>query len=249
MSSKKRNRQMERPQKKAIGKHKGWKLGEMPDVVEMENERIQDKIMRVKRKRKKIVVGVEKKHKYNRMEWQYFDGLPTEGGVVMNRRSNVQAVFGRIRSWSGGNSGQKIEKYRDQVNFKGTRLLIKVESSRMSAIKEIRGMFAEIQEKLKEMNEKLEKNTEEVKLLREENNHLKQIVMEHSERIEMLERESKKRNLVIQGVDDAEGENPEVTKYKGTQIWISDDFTEKKLVPYLKEAQQKEEKAFLNMIN
>ncbi|KAF5289687.1 hypothetical protein FQA39_LY14981 [Lamprigera yunnana] len=82
----------------------------------------------------------------------------------------------------------------------------------------------------------------------------------------MLERESEKRNLVIQEVEDEEGENPEVTKIKvqdiirkmgaagdltSTKIWISDDFTRKvqaerkKLFPYLKEAPQKEKKAFL----
>ncbi|KAF5298985.1 hypothetical protein FQA39_LY11617 [Lamprigera yunnana] len=125
--------------------------------------------------------------------------------------------------------------------------VIRKKFNNTSGMGKILGMFAEIQEKLEEMNEKLEKNAEEVKLLREENYHLKQIVIKQSERIEMLRKEFKKRNLVVQGVED---EDKYAKNLNGTEIWISDDFTRKmkagkKLVSYLKEARQKGEKAFI----
>lgn len=174
-------------------------------------------------------------------------------------------------------------------------------------MEEIKEMFAQIQEKLSSLEEKMDNNMEVIRDLKEENEKLKQTIKQQDERIESIEREIRKKNVIIKGVEDKEDEKPEereekvkgifermgmgrmrdeemteirrigafstgkkrplLVKFKtwdkkmemyshtknlkGSEVWIDEDYTKavqerrKYLIPIMKEARQKGQRAIL----
>ncbi|VEN42895.1 unnamed protein product, partial [Callosobruchus maculatus] len=78
----------------------------------------------------------------------------------------------------------------------------------------IAGVLKQIKESIKQMNEKLDSVVLEIKRMAEENKELKDRVKGQEERIERLEREIRKKNIVMKGVADETTENYEETSGK-----------------------------------
>lgn len=65
---------------------------------------------------------------------------------------------------------------------------------------EVKTMFAEIMKEIKRINENQDKHNEKMEILQKENNDMKKQIAQLNERINILERESKRNNLVISGL-------------------------------------------------
>ncbi|KAJ3651421.1 hypothetical protein Zmor_017465 [Zophobas morio] len=74
---------------------------------------------------------------------------------------------------------------------------------------EIRKMFSAIKCKLTVVKEKLDRNAEVVVTLKKENMLLKESIIEQDSRLELVEKEIRKNNIIIQGVDDENDEKEE----------------------------------------
>ena len=74
-------------------------------------------------------------------------------------------------------------------------------------------MFSAINRKLTVVEEKLDRNTKAMITLRKENLMLKESFKEQDNRLELLEKEIRKNNIIFQGVTDENDEKEEkVTK-------------------------------------
>ncbi|KAK4880782.1 hypothetical protein RN001_008928 [Aquatica leii] len=160
-------------------------------------------------------------------------------------KASTAGVYTKIRTFSGfGPWGQKSQRYR----------------SRKMDMERIEEMFASINNNTKQTNEKLDKLIQELNQVKEENTKLTKKVEEQNERIEMLEREIRGKNLIIKGIKEDINECEEVTRekilnsaknLKGSDIWIDEGYTKKvqeerkKLIPLLKEAREKGQTAYL----
>ena len=71
-----------------------------------------------------------------------------------------------------------------------------------AGLAEIRDMFKMINEKLTSIEEKFEDCKTELKTIKKENEELKITIAEQGERLENLEKETRKRNIVIKGLED-----------------------------------------------
>ena len=76
-------------------------------------------------------------------------------------------------------------------------------------MEEIKEMFLEMRDRLKNIEETVNLCVNEVKFLRQENLHLKQTIKEQDARLDNIERDLKRKNLIIKGVADAEEEKNE----------------------------------------
>lgn len=174
-------------------------------------------------------------------------------------------------------------------------------------MEEIKEMFEFLKNRITAIDKKIDNSILEMQNLREENKCLREQLNKQGNRLEMMEREMKKNNIIIQGVEDTEkmdtaqlktkieellnniGVNinldtaaseikkigtyqinkkrpilikliqrekkmdiiREAKKLKGTNVWISDDFTKqaqqdrKALIPHLKMAREDGRKAVL----
>lgn len=88
----------------------------------------------------------------------------------------------------------------------------------MSEFERIEKMFQKIDENINLVNAKLDKVVQEMKQVKEENRKLKSVVAEQEKRIDNLEREVRRKNVVIKGVMDEEEESENKTKEKITTI-------------------------------
>lgn len=88
----------------------------------------------------------------------------------------------------------------------------------MSEYERIVEMFQKIDENINTVNAKLDKVVQEMKQVKEENRKLKSVVAEQEKRIDNLEREVRKKNVVIKGVMDEEEENENKSKEKITLL-------------------------------
>ncbi|KAK4874587.1 hypothetical protein RN001_013947 [Aquatica leii] len=77
----------------------------------------------------------------------------------------------------------------------------------MSEFDKIEEMFQRIEGNMNQMNTKLDTLVSEMKLVKEENVKLKAQILEQEGKIINLEREVRKKNIVIKGVTDEENEN------------------------------------------
>lgn len=84
----------------------------------------------------------------------------------------------------------------------------------MTDMERIERMFQQIDGNMKNINTKMDAMVLEVRQIRGENEKLKKMVAKHEERIDDLEREIRKKNLVIRGVEDEEGESESETRGK-----------------------------------
>lgn len=78
----------------------------------------------------------------------------------------------------------------------------------------VENMFQIINNNVGKMNNKLDTITNEMKQLRQENNELKNKLSIHENKIEQLEREIRKKNIVVKGIPDEEEENEEKGREK-----------------------------------
>ncbi|KAJ3648197.1 hypothetical protein Zmor_020018 [Zophobas morio] len=78
-----------------------------------------------------------------------------------------------------------------------------------SEMTEIRKMFSAINRKLTVVEEKLDRNTEAMITIRKENLLLKESIKDQDSRLELLEKEVRKNNIIIQGVADENDEKEE----------------------------------------
>lgn len=88
----------------------------------------------------------------------------------------------------------------------------------MSDMERVEKMFLQIDANMKSMTLKLDSVMLEMKELKGENKRLKEKVDEQGERIDSLEREVRKKNLVIRGIKDKEGEKDSETEEKISAI-------------------------------
>lgn len=79
-------------------------------------------------------------------------------------------------------------------------------------------MFGQISERIQMMDNKVTSFVQEMKGLRLENEVLKETIEKQEKRITSLEREARRKNLIIKGVEDNEGEKYEETKEKAIKI-------------------------------
>lgn len=79
-------------------------------------------------------------------------------------------------------------------------------------MEEIKRMFAQINTKLTAVQEKLDKNEETISELKHENQRLIKTIKVQEERLEQVEREIRRNNIIIQGLPDIDGENQEGVK-------------------------------------
>lgn len=84
----------------------------------------------------------------------------------------------------------------------------------MGDMERIQRMFEQIDGNVKGMNEKLDFVMREIKEMKEENKNLRERVVKQEERIQHLEREVRKKNLIIKGIVDGEGEDENETRDK-----------------------------------
>lgn len=105
-------------------------------------------------------------------------------------------------------------------------------------MEKIEEMFQKIQDKLQGMDTKLEQITSELGAIKQENLQLKEQAVKQGKRIEFIEREIRKKNLVMQGVEEEVGEEESETTEKiitvlkkiGTEIDKDKDLEEAKRI-------------------
>lgn len=108
----------------------------------------------------------------------------------------------------------------------------------MESFGKIEKMFSEIKIKLAEMDVKLENNSKEMKRILMENQCMKTVIKEQDERIDVLEKEIKRRNIIIKGIVDGEEESEvelkdkvmEVMNKMGVKLKINEDIDEMKRI-------------------
>lgn len=83
-----------------------------------------------------------------------------------------------------------------------------------SEMNRIEKMFQLINNNMGKMNNKLDEITKEMRQLKQENNELKNKLIFHEDKIEQLEREIRKKNIVVKGIPDEEEENEEKGREK-----------------------------------
>lgn len=83
-----------------------------------------------------------------------------------------------------------------------------------SEMNRIEKMFQLINNNMGKMNNKLDAITKEMRQLKQENNELKNKLIIHEDKIEQLEREIRKKNIVVKGIPDEEEENEEKGREK-----------------------------------
>lgn len=79
-------------------------------------------------------------------------------------------------------------------------------------MEEIKEMFKQIKEKIDNMDKKLENVIKENEALKKENAYLREQNTEQEERLEHLEREIRKNNIIIKGIQDKENEHYQETQ-------------------------------------
>lgn len=85
--------------------------------------------------------------------------------------------------------------------------------SEKEKMEEIKGMFKQISTQLTAVEEKLDKSTETISELKQENQRLKKTIKDQEERLEQVEREIRRNNIIVQGLADIDEEKQEeVTK-------------------------------------
>ncbi|KAK9738120.1 hypothetical protein QE152_g10146 [Popillia japonica] len=92
-------------------------------------------------------------------------------------------------------------------------------------------MFGEISLKLTNMEEKLSKNTEVIERLKTENSELKSKIEVQEKRLEIVEKQIRRNNIVIQGIEDGGNDNvkdkvKELFTRIGADVKIEKDITE-----------------------
>lgn len=78
----------------------------------------------------------------------------------------------------------------------------------------IEEMFGQIQGNMQAMDSKISLFVEQMEKLKLENKSMKEQIIGQERKIEALEREARRRNLVFKGIDEDEKEEPKVTKEK-----------------------------------
>lgn len=89
------------------------------------------------------------------------------------------------------------------------------EKTEMSKIEE---MFRHISNNMQAMDDKLTAVVQELKSMKTENTMLKRVVEKQEEKIVSLEREIRRRNLIIKGVDEGEDEEIEETRERTVRV-------------------------------
>jgi hypothetical protein len=85
-------------------------------------------------------------------------------------------------------------------------------------LEEIRNMFRQIDEKITTVDSNIDKNTKEMLCLGQENEKLKRNIREQEERLEMIEREIRRNNIIIQGMVDQERGDHAETREKVQEV-------------------------------
>lgn len=85
---------------------------------------------------------------------------------------------------------------------------------KMADFAKVERMFKDIKEEMSELNEKMGSIFQEIKAMKTENELLKTKVTKQEERIIDLEREVRKKNIIIKGVEDKENEKETETREK-----------------------------------
>lgn len=81
-------------------------------------------------------------------------------------------------------------------------------------MEKIEVILQRIENKLTEMDEKLERVTEELRTVKTENIELKDKITKQEQRMESLEKQIRRKNLIIKGIIDEEKEEESITKEK-----------------------------------